>query len=88
MLYPEHDHDHPYHIGEEKADLIIPGETQCWQHLTSNLPGMSDCITPVSSQHDIQKILDNNAKSSIDGSCLSLRDQAQLKALTTPHSGA
>ena len=85
MLFLQH--DHPHHIGEENVDLIIPGETQCRQHLTSILPGISDCITPVSTQHDIQKILDNNAKSSI-GSCLSLRDQAGLKALATPHSGA
>ena len=33
-------------------------------------------------------ILDNNAKCNIEESYLSLRDQARLKAVTTPHSGA
>ena len=32
-------------------------------------------------------ILDNNAKCNIEESCLSLRDQVRLKAVTTPHSG-
>ncbi len=32
--------------------------------------------------------MDNNAKCNIEESCLSLRDQARLKAVTTPHSGA
>ena len=36
MLFLQH--DHPHHIGEENVDLIIPGETQCRQHLTSILP--------------------------------------------------
>ena len=60
----------------KSVDLIIPGETQCQQHLASILPGFSDCIAPVSTQHDIQQILDNNAKCNIEESCLSLRDQA------------
>ena len=79
--------DPSYQLGKS-VDLIIPGEAQCQQHLASILLGFSDCITPVSTQHDIQQILDNNAKCNIEESCLSLRDQARLKAVTTPNSGA
>ncbi len=80
--------DEPSHQLGRSVDLIINGETQCQQHLASILPGFSDCITPVSTQHDIQQILDNNAKCNIEESCLSLRDQARMKAVTNPHSGA
>ena len=72
-------------VGDESLDFLIPGNIQSRLHLTILLPHMNGSISSKWAQHDLQKCLDDNLKFTIERKCQSLRDQARLKAILSPH---
>ena len=67
---------------------VFPGELECRQCLADLLPPNSTALSVNSTQHSIQRALDDALKSSVRSSLCSLREQARFNAVTFPHVGA
>ncbi|XP_062518293.1 uncharacterized protein LOC134193482 [Corticium candelabrum] len=68
-------------------DLLFPGEVSSREQLLSTLLSTADVDLGGASQHDLQEIFDKSLLSDIKNS-VSIRDQARLNAISTPHAGA
>ena len=68
-------------------DLIFPGKVSSHEQLLSVFPSTADVGLWVASQHQLQEIIDKSLLSDVKNS-VSIRDQARLNSISTPHAGA
>ena len=68
--------------------FVFFGELECWQRLGDLLPPNSAVLSFSSTQHSIQRALDDPLKSNVRSSICSFRQHAYFNAVAFPHAKA